>query len=91
MKKLSKFKAIEVIEASKGKIFSCTFIKKDGTKRKMIARLGVHKNLKGGKNGENSQNSLITVYDMVKGAYRMVNLQTLLTLKSGGHSYQIID
>ena len=91
MEKLSKFKAIEVIESSKGKIFSCTFIKKDGTKRKMIARLGVRKNLKGGKNGESSHNSLITVYDMAKGAYRMVNLQTLMTLRSGGRDYQIID
>ena len=41
---LSKFKADEIIRATKGKIFSCSFIKKDGTVRNMVARSGVQKN-----------------------------------------------
>ena len=90
MKQLSKFKALEAIEATRGKIFSCTFIKKNGAARKMIARLGVHKHLKGGDNGAGSHNSLITVYDMVIGAYRMVNLETLTNLKASGNSYQVV-
>lgn len=87
---LSKYKAEEVIKATKGKIFSCTFIKKDGTIRKMIARIGVHKNLVGGKNGASERNSLVTVFDMLNGGYRMINLETLLTLKVSGSDYQVL-
>jgi hypothetical protein len=87
---LSKFKTDGVIKATKGKIFSCTFTKKDGTLRKMVARLGVAKNLKGGVNGANDKNSLVTVFDMVAGGYRMINLSTLATLRAGGVAYEII-
>ncbi len=87
---LSKYKAFEVIQETKGKIFSCTFIKKDGSRREMTARLGVRKNLKGGKNGAGNHNSLITVYDMVVGAYRMINLETLTSLNANGSSYQVV-
>lgn len=90
MRELSKFKALEVIEATKGKVFSCDFIKKDGTKRKMTARLGVQKNLKGGKNGAGDHNSLVTVYDMVKEAYRMINLETLISIRANGISYKVV-
>ena len=90
MSTLSKFKALEVIESTKGRVFSCNFTKKDGTERKMIARLGVHKNLQGGKNGAGNHNSLITVYDMAKGAYRMINLETLISIRADGNSYQVI-
>jgi len=87
---LSRFKTDEVIRATKGKIFSCTFTKKDGSLRKMVARLGVSKNLKGGANGASNKNSLITVFDMVAGGYRMINLSTLTTLRTGGVAYEII-
>ncbi len=87
---ISRFKAIEFLRSTKGKIFSCEFIKKDGSLRKMVARLGVAKNLKGGKNGVSSKNSLITVYDMAKQAYRMVNLETLQTVKIGGIVYEVV-
>lgn len=86
---LSRLKADEIIKSTKGKIFSCSFIKKDGTLRKMIARLGVQKNLKGGNNGASYKNALITVYDMLNGGYRMVNLETLLTLKVSGVNYEV--
>ena len=87
---LSRFKVDEVIKNTKGKIFSCSFIKKDGSLRKMVARLGVQKNLKGGNNGVSYKNALITVYDMLNDGYRMVNLETLLTLKVSGINYEVI-
>lgn len=90
MQKVSRLKIIKVIEDTKGKIFAVQFIKKDGTLRMMLARLGVKKNLKGGTNGANAQNSLITVWDMAKGGYRMVNLETLLTLKVNGITYEVV-
>ncbi len=88
--KLSRFKADEIIRATKGKIFSCSFIKKDGTVRNMVARIGVQKNLKGGKNGASDKNSLVTVFDMLNGGYRMINLETLITIKANGNQYQVI-
>jgi len=87
---LSRFKTDELIKTTKGKIFSCTFIKKDGSIRNMVARVGVHKNLKGGKNGQSSKNSLVTVFDMLNGGYRMINLETITTLKIRGMHYQVV-
>ena len=87
---VSRYKADEVIKSTHGKIFSCEFVKKDGSLRKMVARLGVAKNLKGGSNGASTKNSLITVYDMVASAYRMVNLETLIALRVGGVSYEVV-
>jgi len=90
MQKVSRLKVIKIIEDTKGKIFAVQFIKKDGTLRMMLARLGVKKNLKGGTNGADTRNSLITVWDMAKGGYRMVNLETLLTLKVNGTTYEVV-
>lgn len=90
METVSRYKVNEVIKSTHGKIFSCEFIKKDGSVRKMIARLGVAKNLKGGRNGASAKNSLITVYDMAKRAYRMINLETLTALKVGGVAYEVV-
>ncbi|NQY24915.1 MAG: DUF2693 domain-containing protein [Campylobacteraceae bacterium] len=87
---LSRFKTDEVIRDTNGKIFSCSFIKKDGSLRTMIARLGVQKNLKGGKSGASYKNSLVTVYDMLNKGYRMINLETIISLKTNGTNYQIV-
>jgi len=90
MKQLSRYKALKVIHDTHGKIFAAKFIKKDGSTRKMIARIGVSKNLKGGSNGASAKNNLVTVYDMAKGGYRMINLKTLLTLKANGEYYEVV-
>lgn len=87
---ISKFKANELIQKTNGKIFSVSFIKKDGSHRHMVARLGVHKNLKGGKNGAGEHNSLVTVWDMVANGYRMLNLETLLSISMNKTTYQIV-
>jgi len=73
---------LEQIKKTKGKIFSVTFVKKDGTIRKMTARLGVKKDLKGvGLKFDPTERSLVVVFDMHKRAYRMINLQTIITFK----------
>lgn len=72
----------EQILATNGKFFSVSFIKKDGTTRKMTARLGVKKNLKGvGLKFDPSENNLIVVFDVHKKAYRMINLLTIFKFK----------
>jgi hypothetical protein len=65
--------------------FSATFLKKDGTIRKMNARLGVKKHLKGGEKSYTAEDfNYITVFDMVKKQYRTINVSTLLELKVNG-------
>lgn len=70
------------ILATNGKFFSVSFIKKDGTERKMTARLGVKKDIKGvGLKFNPTERNLIVVFDIHKKAYRMINLSTILTFK----------
>lgn len=69
------------IESLDGKFFTVTFKKKDGSIRKMNARTGVKKYLKGGVN-LNSNPDHIIVFDMGNRQYRTVNLSEVLELKS---------
>ena len=66
----------------KGRIFSATFIKKDGSIRKINCRLGVVKALKGGELKYNAEaaNNLV-VYDLQAKSYRTIPLDKLLTLR----------
>lgn len=66
----------------KGKFFSATFIKKDGTIRKINCRLGVSKALRGGALKYNAEalNNLV-VYDLQAKDYRTIPLDKLLTLR----------
>jgi len=78
----------EVINLMGDKIFTVTFIKKDGTVRVMNARRGVTKGVKGvGMSYNPSEKQLITVYDMQKGAFRMVNANTITEIKAEGVVY----
>jgi hypothetical protein len=65
----------------KGKIFTATFIKKDGTMRTMKARLGVKKGVSGVglKYDAESRGNLI-VYDMEKKGFRTIELDSLCQL-----------
>lgn len=78
-------KKVEVIKTfvGKNKIFTATFIKKDGSTRVMNCQLGVKKYLKGGEQSFNPiEKNLLTVFDMQKKEYRMINISTLVTLKA---------
>jgi len=75
-----------------GKVFRVEFTKQDGTLRKMTARTGVSKGVKGtGKSLDTTKNpNLITVTDMVvasksgaEKAYRMVSLDKITYLACG--------
>ena len=86
-------KAKELIRETNGNIFSSTFIKKDGTHRLMNARLKVTKGLKENakpQRYEPSKYNLLCVYDMTKQGYRMININTLLTLTINKNKYKII-
>lgn len=72
---------------SNGKLFSVTFIKKNGEERTMLARTGVTKYLRGGVNRNPNPHHLI-VYSMHDKGYRTINLNTIVKLKANGTEYQ---
>ena len=80
----------KIISYNSGRIFSVKFTKKDGSERKMVCRKGVRKGLTGGGAKYNPiERGLISVYDVQKGGYRMINFDTLQEFKMGGTSYKI--
>ena len=83
--------AIKMIRDSKGKIFGVTFVTRTtGDTRNMSARLGVSKGVTGeGLKYDPESKQLITVYDMHRQQYRMVNTETLSQLNMYGNEYVI--
>ena len=77
-----------MIKSTNGRFFSCTFIKKDGTKRVMNGRIGCHKGVKGVGRKFSTPN-LVTVFDAKAKEYRMINVDTMLTFNCGGFSWKI--
>ena len=75
-----------IVAASNGRFVSVTFVKKDGTERTMLCRLGVTKHLKGGESKLNADKYL-TVFDVQKEAYRAINKDTILSVKLAGTIY----
>jgi len=72
-------------ETRSGEIFSATFVKKDGTLRKIKARCGVTKGTNGvGLSFDPLTKNLLPVFDMDKQAFRMINLNTLKEVKIKG-------
>ena len=77
-----------MIKSTKGRFFSCTFIKKDGSKRKIVARVGCHIGVKGTSNRK-QKDRLITVYEPKVKGYRTINLETLLTFNCGCFEWHV--
>lgn len=95
---MANLKLAEFIEKTEGgKIFTVEFYKRgNGELRKMNCRRGVQKGVKGvGLAFDPKEKNLLVVYDMQKinegsdekGAFRMINLSDLKSLKMDGASY----
>ena len=90
MQTINRNKAKELIKDSKGLIFAATFTKKDGSSRLMNARLGKKYTPTGKKAPyKPSDYNLIALYDMRKKAFRMLNLNTLITLSINKEKYLV--
>jgi len=91
-KTINRDKAKELINNSKGRIFSATFTKKDFTKRLINARIKVNYKPKTNRSKpyDPSKYNLLCVYDMLKQGHRMINLQTLNTLSINKKKYTIL-
>ena len=88
---ISKATAKDMIQNSKGKIFTTTYIKKDNSKRVMNCRLGVSKGVKGvGLKYNPAEYNLIPVYDMQNKGFRMVDVNTLLSICINNQSYEVV-
>jgi hypothetical protein len=83
--------AAEMIRNSNGTIFGVDFVKRTtGEVRKMTARLGVKKHLKGGEAAyDAAAKDLIFVYDITKKAYRSVALDAITAVRFGGEVYEV--
>ena len=90
MKAISKREILEIIKNNKNTIFSVVFLKKNGEIRRMTCRFGVKKHLKGGKLSFNPlERNLLVVFDMQKEGYRMINLDTLMSINMKGVEYNV--
>ena len=85
------FKSIKSA-VSDGKLFSVTFVKKDGSIRFMTCRTGVTKYRKTiGESLRTAVNSdLITVFDMKLKEYRSFHQESVLALKMKGQTFNVI-
>ena len=88
--KVHRTKLSNLINRNRNRIFSCVFVKKDGSFRTMNCRTGVKKGVKGtGKSISSPSNSYLTVFDMIKDQFRVVNLETVLMINIGGKQYYV--
>jgi len=85
--------AVGMMLDSKGKIFGVTYTKRTtGEVRDMVARLGVTKHLTGGElKYSPASKKLLTVFDMQKQNYRMVNLTSIHTLRMHGAEFRVTN
>jgi hypothetical protein len=78
-----------LIEKTKGKIFSVTFIKKNGKKRTINGRLDVEKFVTGkGLAFDPKKKGLIVVFDLQKNDYRMLNLKAITHFRCGAITFK---
>ena len=82
--------AHEMIRESAGKIFYVEFRKKDGSRRRMTARIGVSKGVNGkGLRYDPLDYKLACVFDMDKRGFRMVDLNEIIRLRVGGRELTV--
>jgi hypothetical protein len=93
MTELNRNKLADVVRGTNGGFFGVDFIKKDGTLRRMTCRKGVYKveELKGkGSTVDRPDTPYVTVWDVVKRAYRVINLQTVQALRFNGNEFVVL-
>ena len=71
------------IEQTNGKIFSIDYTKKDGTKRKIVARIGVKKGLVGSGRKVALKDNQVTIWDVQNNGYRTIDCDMVGSFKCG--------
>ena len=82
-------KALKIINSSKGRIFTCIFIKRtNGSVRRMTCRTGVKVGVTGrGLKFDPDSYNLKPVYDFGIRKFRFINLSSVIFIKSSGILY----
>lgn len=88
MKTITKEEAKVLVESTHGKFFSCRFIKKDLSDRKMTCRTGVKKHLTGA-GAKYHKDNLKVVFDCSVSGYRNINFDTTYEIKFKGEVYHV--
>ena len=82
----------KITQETKGRVFSAHFIKKDGSDRIMNCKLNVESLKKGGQMAYSPyERRLIPVVDTNLMEYRMINVETLVSLQMDGEFFSIAD
>ena len=76
-----------MIKSTKGRFFSAEFIKANGSKRKIVARVGCHIGVKG--ISRKQKENLVTVYEPKVKGYRTINLETLQNFNCGNFAWKV--
>jgi len=88
---ISTYQAHDLINKTKGRFFSAIFVKKNSDVRMINCRTGVKKGVNGkGMKYDPLRYGLRTVYDIKKGGFRMLNLDTVQSMRVNKKSYVII-
>ena len=98
MQAIHETKLLSLIESTKGKFFTITFVKKPlkgeaGEIRRLTGRTGVKKGVKGivGRRASaNDTNSYKTIWCTKKMDFRMVNLATASKVQFKGETYIVV-
>lgn len=78
--------------STSGLFFSVTFVKKDGSTRRMGCRGRVWTKRAGGEKAwEPRPQGMVFVWDLQKGAYRTVNARTIRSIVHKGKTYLVSD
>jgi|GEM_PF-2367045 len=73
-----------------GRFFGLTFIKRDGSERRMQARLGVTKHLRGGEKAySDAAKGIVTVFSTDVNGYRSIRLDSIQSLVVNGTTYAV--
>jgi len=90
-KAIHRVNVVNQLRASNGRVFTVTFIKKDGSLREMNCRLGVKKGVKFTGKSVGLDVPVMRVFDMQVGGFRSINLDTLRTITMNGESFVVTD
>lgn len=79
---------LEIINNTRGKFFTVTFVKKDGTIRKATAKTGVRKGVKGvGMNYNATDKGIKILWVCDAENFRAIKLNTILSIKFKSKNY----
>jgi hypothetical protein len=93
MTAITKREASQLVEKyDASQVFTVTFVKRTtGETRVINCRKGVKKHLKGGRLGYNpAEKSLVGVFDMQNGGYRMIALESIKKIVMQGEEYKVV-